>query len=371
MKIRFMAACLLTTILVAFTSQPLNAEANGSSWREYIDSIADKDKLTESRSELGNMNTEIKTASLSQAHSSSVIKFDVEWKAGTVHIITTNRATIKITQKGFSNRNKKVPFTYTLDNGKIIIRDGREKVEQFQMKLRGGTIKISPVEGNQIMNDLVSKNYKAYLKEVLYDLIIEVPQRQYEKLEFNSEYASCNPKNIKINEVKSNSDSGIVQYENATFRKASGETVNGSINLIDCTAGDLNLDAVNGDLWVENSSVTDMKLEVVNGDILVNKKLSSGECTLSAVNGDVIVAPNQIASFSSKFRASVTNGDITLLLPANKGFYIPKRNIGYVGDIDSEFTLKLEKNNYVYGDGKQLLNVSCSNGDIAIYRVDK
>lgn len=378
MKLKKIVVCVLAAVLTVSSVLPLHVEASSSKWKKSVDTISDKTKIKRYEKELGKMDVTVKSINLTQAQSASITKFDVNWKAGAVYVMPINGSSIKITQKSYYSQSKDQQVTYTLNNGTLKIQDARKKIELFKTIQGEYTIQTSPIItslqwfANQKDNDAFLKKFFSYCKKTLFDLIIQVPQKQYESFEFNSEYASCSIKDMKVKNMESDSTSGIVQYEGCTFRDVSGETVNGSINLIKSSAKEVDIEAVNGELWLEDTAADKAKLDVINGSILVNKKFPDGECKLTAINGNIYVMPEQFPSgFSKEFKASVVNGDIKVILPANTGFYIPKKNKGINGGIKSDFTLKKTKSNYIYGDGKVILNVSCSNGDIAIYKTDK
>lgn len=364
MKNKFLA-CMMAAVLMSLTTLPSGANAKTTDPNQYT-ITNDQSIIRQYEKKLGKMNTTVKTATLTQ--STPIKNFDVEWKAGTVYILPWNEKNIKITQKGYLSLNKNDQFAYTINNGTLKIQDMRKHIDLFKEKSGQSTISMPPssIPYYQSNNDGLTKKFNDYCKKVLYDLIILVPQQQYSTFQFQSEYASSLITDMKISEARSNSSSGIVQYENGTFDKISGSTESGDINLFKCTSKNTDLTAENGDLRLESPYMTNIKLQVENGDINVNNPQSNNICNLSATNGDIYVTPKQFPTgFPKNFNASVENGDVHISLPSNKGFYIPENNIGN-GDIHSDFKLKRNRNNYVYGDGKFLLNVSCTNGDITI-----
>lgn len=191
--------------------------------------------------------------------------------------------------------------------------------------------------------------------------------------------------------VELRTNEGDVDVENIARLRA--ESLNGSFSLRNITKG-IDATSFNGDVTIERSRGS-LNLRSISGTVEVRDSASgesgdglvassvSGEIALSncgfaqvranSVTGDLMW--NGPLSTWGKYDLATTNGDITMVLPADSSFRVSAR-VAAQGRVDTQFALKSEGDTSfrklaeevtgTYGSGNSKLDLTTFNGTIRL-----
>lgn len=119
---------------------------------------------------------------------------------------------------------------------------------------------------------------------------------------------------------------------------------------VDVASGDVELKNENGKITVNSASGS---VKIVGGKI--------NELRVDTASGAVTYAPD---AAPANAWINTASGNVTVTLPGHAGFTLKADTAS--GRISSDYEMRREGNNYVYGDGAGALNIETASGNINI-----
>lgn len=145
-------------------------------------------------------------------------------------------------------------------------------------------------------------------KNVAADMIIYLPQREYDY-------------------IRSNSFSGDVTFKDLKARDIYVKATNGTIILNNLEATMLEVKGTNGDITLKDATLRDLLVGTVNGDVRVVGNVQSSD--LSTTNGDIRLTLS--GSDLIRVAGGSVNGDVKISFPEDSGLEIEaKSTFGHV-----------------------------------------
>lgn len=236
------------------------------------------------------------------------VKFEHEWlfENTTATILDIKNANGDVTFKPSVNDNIKV-------NAKIKIHGNVEEATPLDAFEARSIIKV---DEDKFMFHVPNKS-------VVADMVIYLPQRDYDY-------------------IRSNSFNGDVSFQELTARDIYVKATNGAITLKNLNATMLEVKGTNGDITLKEASLRDLLISTVNGDIRVVGKVQSSD--VNTTNGDIRLTLS--GEELIRVAGGSVNGDVKISLPKEVGLEIEaKSTFGKVKSrlTDVESTLGTEK----------------------------
>lgn len=150
-------------------------------------------------------------------------------------------------------------------------------------------------------------------KNVAADMIIYLPQREYDY-------------------IRSNSFSGDVTFKDLKARDIYVKATNGTIILNNFEATMLEIKGTNGDITLKDATLRDLLVGTVNGDVRVVGNVQSSD--LSTTNGDIRLTLS--GSDLIRVAGGSVNGDVKISFPEDSGLEIEAKST--FGNVKSRLT---------------------------------
>jgi lia operon protein LiaG len=145
------------------------------------------------------------------------------------------------------------------------------------------------------------------------DLVIQVPEKEYESMILTSSSGDIRIKDVKAVEMETEISSGDIIVEGVTVASAYKlETSSGDIRVKDTKADTFDLHASSGDIILENLE-GNINVETSSGDIEIENKAVNGNILAEASSGDVSITNQETPkSLSIDFKGSSGDGTVNL-----------------------------------------------------------
>lgn len=216
------------------------------------------------------------------------VKFEHEWlfENTTATILDFKNANGNIQFKPSMNENIKV-------NAKIVIRGSIDEENP-----------LAAFEANSIINiDEDKLTFHSPNKNVTADMIVYLPQREYDY-------------------IRSNSFNGDVAFHELKARDVYVKSTNGDIVLKNIDATMLEIKGTNGNITLKDIDLRDLLINTINGDIRVVGYVQSADANTTngtlrlTLNGDDLI----------RIAGSSVNGDVKVSLPLEVGLEIEAKS---------------------------------------------
>lgn len=281
-----------------------------------------------------------------QVINDNISDITIDWISGYVTVHKSENDEIKIVQKALDIFPKEELFSYSVNRGKLNIKDERQD---------------KPKKGITIINEKQT------------DLEVYIPEKEYNSININGVSSDITAENLKAKKVIFNTISGDINFSgifsNINLTSVSGDIKSDNLRAdklsINTTSGDMNLSGeftdvdiitISGDVKSSSLNAEKASLSSTSGDISISGKLT--ELDINTVSGNVEVRSSNMLK---RIDSHSVSGDVTITIPENDGFTV---NINKSSDrLKSDFALtKNEDNKYVYRNGTAKFTVSTVNG---------
>lgn len=255
------------------------------------------------------------------------VKFDHEW------LFEDTTATIL----DFKNANGDIQFKPSMnENIKI----------NAKIKIRGNVEEATPLSAfearSMVRIDEDKFTFHVPNKNVVADMIIYLPQRDYDY-------------------IRSNSFNGDVSFSELNARDIYVKATNGDILFNQFEATMLEVKGTNGDITLKNADLRDLLISTVNGDVRVVGHVQSSD--VNTTNGDIRLTLS--GEELIRIAGGSVNGDVKISLPNANGLEIQAKST--FGKVKSRLT-NMESS--VEGHVKGTKHTFRRNADGAICRVN-
>lgn len=287
----------------------------------------------------------LKDTVIEERKSDTIKDIDIDWYRGEVKILKSDNNEIKIIQKAVKKVDDKYNFTSKIEDEKLKIYCENSPMKRVSTSFNNGTVTITYSNGKSEV--LSEAQYNKLLEESYFDLELYLPQKQYDKIYFNSDNsASIDIKTLNTIDFSAKALNGNVSLSNVDVTNLKTDTVNGSFEASDSKIENLNIDTVNGYI--------DMKTTSVNKDF-----------NIDTVNSYIDIYYDEVPK---NLKVSTVNGHISLYMPDNDGFNANIERNKYSSEFYTDFDMKKSNSVYTYKNGGNNIGLSCTNGDINIYK---
>ncbi|MBM7619733.1 lia operon protein LiaG [Bacillus tianshenii] len=281
-----------------------------------------------------------KTVGLQDAKSVNGVgikKVEVDVSSIDVKVVSTTGEEIKVDLAGEVSERYK-------DDFKLIVKENGDtlKVEIEEPNFRFGTIMIN------------------------LQMIIELPEKEYESIRLNASSGDFDIKGIRAMEMITEVSSGDIRAEDVTVA---------SVFELDASSGDMRLNNVKAEKFAVSASSGDIRLDGVEGEVSVDTSSgditvydAAGNLTLEASSGDITIDNNKV---QGNIQAEATSGDVKVSFrDAPTSLSLDFRASSGDGSVNLEEMLFDEKTEDEIlgkiGDGKYLLKVRTTSGDFSL-----
>ena len=249
---------------------------------------------------------------LSQKEAAAIDTIQIDWKKGQTTVLPSPDQSIYITERAAIMPKDTQKAGISIKDNVLLITDY--------------TIMPDLPQTESLSKEEYEKIQEQY-ENTTYDLEVLLPEKQYKEFYFYTANAGC-------------------ALENVSFDRITAETIYGN-------------------LYFSGVKANTLSAKTVRGNVLLHKNTLAEEYDLHSVNGNIDAC---FAVFPTQLQARSQYGTITLTLPENEGFFIPRKQFnGYASE--SVFDLKNKNDKKIYKNGEALLDVFCRNGTLILKRL--
>ncbi len=133
------------------------------------------------------------------------------------------------------------------------------------------------------------------------------------------------------------------------------------VRISDLTIGEMDFDGASGKCILENCNISALDLDTASGDIQFSGTLDTLDCDAASASftADLLNVP-------SRMDLDSVSGDLELTLPQDAGFIVNLDALS--GDFTTDFASLSQNGQYVCGDGRCRIDVSCMSGNVRIHQ---
>lgn len=261
----------------------------------------------------------------------SVRELDVDWSSGAVRVETYAGSTVRIAEHSSRSLPEELQVHWWLD---------------------GATLRIRFCASGQRLSlpDTAKK-----------ELTVSLPQElALESLTVDTAAADVTVAEAYADVLRVSTASGDMELSCAA-KQIELNSASGSMALLASgSCGSLAAHSASGRIKAELDSVEMLKCGSASGSIEIDAA-AADFVYAESTSGKIVLALDKLAH---EGKVDSTSGKVTLQLPQDAGFTAKIRSNS--GELHSDFAMKYDGESYVCGDGRTMLTIETTSGDIAL-----
>lgn len=247
--------------------------------------------------------------------------------------------------------------------GQVAVNYEDDANGKYQVSLESGVLTLTYIRYKRsFLRNIFA--WKHYGREVT----VEMPDSWKGKADVCTSNAAISA-SVAINELIAHTSNGAISLEDATFTKVSGATSNGSVKLENVTCTDMELASTNGRIAANDICCEGARLVTTNASVSVQDAAVS-ELFLKTCNGGMRL--DDVTS--EKLHAQTSNASIKISDVEAYDITLISSNSSITGSLNGsmeDYAITSQTSNASNSlpngtKGEKILNVSTSNGKIAI-----